>query len=188
MRRLAPSENNGRFIICDLTELWWIEVHCVPLCCVFSSQFLAKRHLKSHSAILSASHRHQGWCCVLCVVRKTVGLPDLHWIWILSEHWFTKPTIYRLPTAVSALFLDSQSQKRSPVSIGIQNVLSIFIFVTISIYFHSMLHCFAAVLFYLPATTCNSVQTSTTSVPNSWRRLWPRPMSTMVPTTSTLPR
>lgn len=152
VRRLAPRENIGRFIISDLTERWWIGGHCVPLCCVFSSQFLAKRNMKSLSAILSTSHRHQGWCCVLCVVRKTVGLPDLHWIWILSEHWFTQPAIYRLPTAVSALCLDSQSQKWSPLSIGIQNALSISIYVPISIRLCIilLLSCF---LFQLPRET-----------------------------------
>lgn len=65
--------------------------------------------------------------CVLCVVRKTVGLPDLHWIWILPEHRFSQPTIHWLSTAVSALRVDSQSQNLSPVLVGIQNVLSIFI-------------------------------------------------------------
>lgn len=54
-------------------------------------------------------------------------------------------------------------------------------------HFHSTLHCFAAFLFSLPATTWNSAQTSTTSVPNSWRRPWPRPTSTTVPTTSAPP-
>lgn len=135
-----------------VTERWWIGGHCVPQCCVFSCQFLAKRNVKSHSAILSTYHRHQGWCCVVCVVRKTVGLPDLHWIWILSEHWFTQPAIYRLPTAVSALCLDSQSQKWSPVSIGIQNALSISIYVPISIRLCIilLLSCF---LFQLPRET-----------------------------------
>ncbi len=38
----------------------------------------------------------------VCVVRETVDVPDLHWIWILPEHRFAQPAIYRLPSWVSA--------------------------------------------------------------------------------------
>lgn len=47
------------------------------------------------------------WTCYswvdFCVFldRETVGLPDLCWIWILPEHWFTQPAVRWLPSCVS---------------------------------------------------------------------------------------
>lgn len=51
------------------------------------------------------------FCVCVCVVRATVGLPDLHWIWILPEHWFPQPTIHWLPSCVSTINIASLPHK-----------------------------------------------------------------------------
>lgn len=39
----------------------------------------------------------------ICVFRAAVGLSDLHWIWILSEHRFTEPALQWISLTVSVL-------------------------------------------------------------------------------------
>lgn len=111
------------------------------------------------------------WTCYswvdFCVFldRETVGLPDLCWIWILPEHWFTQPAVRWLPSCVSTPNMASKAHT-----------------------FNCIFSCHSYWVFFSfsshPDIFWNSVQTFTTSVLSRWRRLSHRPMSITVLMTS----
>ncbi len=119
--------------------------------------------------------------------RAAVGVSDLHWIWFLSEHWFTEPALQWISLTVSVFYSHScvylSSWGLFVCSLQMHYGFSFFFFFFFCFHKNKRIELSFILISYPSAITCSSALIFIIWAPH-WTMLFSRPMRNMEDMTS----